>query len=335
MNNYTLNDKWARIIGIPLLSFLIPVVLHFKDFLALNELYFFKVFIAFLNTFFLWEGNRKLFFYFRKRYPNYHQTFKRIFHQTFVSIIYTLFISFLVDLICMLKEDFFLFKGFLISLVPTIIISLIYESTFFFLEWKSNVKRTEQLARQQVQSQLDALKSQLDPHFLFNSLNTLAALIEETNNPAQEYLDRLADVYRYVLINREKNTVTVEEEMKFLEAYIFLTKTRFRENLQIENQLKPEIYQKQIAPFSLQLLVENALKHNIISKDKKLHIAILEEDNGKYLSIQNNIQAKQTFEQSTKIGLQNIINRYKLLSSYPVEVIKDAFIFKVKIPLLD
>jgi LytS/YehU family sensor histidine kinase len=226
-----------------------------------------------------------------------------------------------------------LFLGFKIGLVPTIIVTLIYESVYFFQAWKLNVKKTEALARENVQSQLETLKNQLDPHFLFNSLNTLASLIEDENKPAQEYLDRLADVYRYVLVSRDKNTVTLEEEMEFLDAYVYLNKTRFRENLQLEKQISALSYQQRVAPLSLQMLIENAIKHNIVSKDKPLKIRISEDNQG-YLQIENNVQEKKTFEKSTKVGLQNIINRYKLLTDKQVEVIKNTELFKVRIPLL-
>jgi LytS/YehU family sensor histidine kinase len=231
------------------------------------------------------------------------------------------------------KEAPSIFKGFKIGLIPTIIVTLIYESVFFFESWKANVKKTETLARENVQSQLDTLKNQLDPHFLFNSLNTLASLIDDENKSAQEYLDRLSDVYRYVLISKDKNTVTVEEEMQFLDAYIYLNKVRFRENLQIEKQVSKQAYHQQVAPLSLQMLIENAIKHNIISKDKPLKIKISEDSEG-YLQIENNIQEKKTFEKSTKVGLQNIINRYQLLTDKQVEIVKNTDFFKVRIPLL-
>lgn len=114
-----------------------------------------------------------------------------------------------------------------------------------------NVRKTESLAREGVQSQLEVLKNQLDPHFLFNSMNTLAALIDEENVDTQQYLERLSDVYRYVLVSRSKNTVLLEEEMAFLDAYVYLNKIRFRDNLQVETILSPETYRQYVTPLSL------------------------------------------------------------------------------------
>ena len=113
----------------------------------------------------------------------------------------------------------------------------LYESAYFFGEWKTNIQRAEALARAGIQSELAVLKSQLDPHFLFNSLNTLTALIDETNAEAQQFVEQLADVYRYVLLSRDKTTVTLSEELAFVEAYVALNKTRFRDDLLVEQHI--------------------------------------------------------------------------------------------------
>jgi two-component system, LytTR family, sensor kinase len=333
-NIVIIDDRKARLIGIPVVAVIITLVKYIVSADTTHLTLWLST--SLLNTFFLWQGCSQVFVFFRRQFPHYHQTAKRLVYQTLVSILFTLLVTILVDYVyCYLilgKEKPLLFLGFRIALIPTIIITLLYESVYFFESWKQNVKQTEALARENVQSQLETLKNQLDPHFLFNSLNTLASLIDDENKPAQEYLDRLSDVYRYVLINKEKNTVTLEEEMQFLDAYIYLNKVRFRENLQIEKQISTQTYHQQIAPLSLQMLIENAIKHNIISKDKPLKIKISEQEG--YLEIENNVQEKKTFEKSTKVGLQNIINRYQLLSNKQVEVIKNADFFKVKIPLL-
>lgn len=334
-----LNDQKFRLIGIPIVSITIVFLVHseaFFPYLDWKEIWHWSS-TSFLTTFSLWEGNRYIFIKSREVLPNYSQTTKRLIYQTLVSITYTFLASVVIDYgYCHYILNYqkpILFMGFKIGLIPTIIVTLIYESVYFFESWRQNVKRTEALARENVQSQLETLKSQLDPHFLFNSLNTLASLIEDENKPAQVYLDRLADVYRYVLVSRDKNTVTLEEEMEFLDAYVYLNKTRFRENLQVEKQISQRSYQQRVAPLSLQMLIENAIKHNIVSQDKPLRIKI-SEDNLGYLQIENNMQEKKTFEKSTKVGLQNIINRYKLLTDRQVEIIKNAELFKVRIPLL-
>ena len=334
-----INDRKVRLIGIPLLSILLAIVMNKEVFTGGNTKdIFYWVSSCFMNTFLIWEGNRAMFILMRKKFPHYRQTARRLIWQTLVGLIYTLVVSAFIDyFFCSNISNFDRINevliGFKISLIPTIIVTLMYESAFFFQSWKSHVQKTEALARENVQSQLDALKNQLDPHFLFNSLNTLASLIDDENSPAQNYLDKLSDVYRYVLVSREKNTVTLEEEMQFLDAYIYLNKIRFRENLQVETQLMNDTSQLHVAPLSIQMLIENAIKHNVVSKEKPLKIRIVQEDG--FLTVENNLQEKMTFEKSTKVGLQNIINRYRLLTEQQVEILRNEWSFKVKLPLLE
>ena len=334
-----INDRKVRLIGIPLLSILLAIVMNKEVFTGGNAKdIFYWVSSCFMNTFLIWEGNRAMFILMRKKFPHYRQTARRLIWQTLVGLIYTLVVSAFIDyFFCSNISNFDRINevliGFKISLIPTIIVTLMYESAFFFQSWKSHVQKTEALARENVQSQLDALKNQLDPHFLFNSLNTLASLIDDENSPAQNYLDKLSDVYRYVLVSREKNTVTLEEEMQFLDAYIYLNKIRFRENLQVETQLMNDTSQLHVAPLSIQMLIENAIKHNVVSKEKPLKIRIVQEDG--FLTVENNLQEKMTFEKATKVGLQNIINRYRLLTEQQVEILRNEWSFKVKLPLLE
>ncbi len=332
-----LNDGKARLIGIPLVGLLMAFIFDGRELTGLNAHFFKEWLQGSLLTFLFWQGNRFIFIYLRRKYPHYHQTKARLVNEFLMSVAFTFVASVGTKyLLSFLGEECNLHTisdSFVINLIPTFIVTLIYESVFFFEAWKSNVKKTESLARENVQSQLETLKNQLDPHFLFNSLNTLASLIDDHNEPAQEYLDRLADVYRYVLVSREKNTVTLEEEMHFLDAYVYLNKVRFRENLRVEKMLTTEVYHRQVAPLSLQMLVENAIKHNVVSKEKPLIIKIMQES-GNYVSVENNVQEKVTFEKSTKIGLQNIVNRYRLLTDQPIEIDKNPEFFRVRIPLL-
>jgi sensor histidine kinase YesM len=286
----------------------------------------------------MWEGNRAIFIYMKKKYPGYQQTRNRIILQTISSLIYTVVVatalSFMLSLFidCEFTRAHVL-RDIITSIIPTLMVTSIYESVYFFRQWKQHIQRSEALARENIQSQLEVLKSQIDPHFLFNSLNTLAALIDDTNEPAQTYLEQLSDVYRYVLLSKDKNTVTLEEELKFVESYIYLIKARFRENVRIDNRVSAEYHKYMVPPLTLQMLVENAIKHNIISKEKPLTIRLVPENN-EYLSIENNIQEKSSMEKSTKVGLQNIINRYNFLTQKKIEILNNNQVFSVKIPLL-
>lgn len=335
-SKYQLNDLKLRLVGIPFFSFVIPMIVHFDDFIKMNNGYAVAVIISFCTTVALWEGNRFIILGMRQRFPGYSQTTKRILLESLLAIIYTFFATFLLDeLLCkgiLRKEGNLL--GFRISLVPTFLVYLVYEAVYFFESWKTNVRKTESLMREGVQSQLEVLKNQLDPHFLFNSMNTLAALIDDTNTDAQQYLEHLSDVYRYVLVSRNKNTVLVEEEIAFVDAYVYLNKIRFRDNLLVEKNISTETYRQHVTPLSLQMLIENAIKHNVVSKEKPLKI-LIQQEGDQYLVVENNIQEKAIMERSTRVGLQNIINRYSLLTERRVQVIQDGAIFTVKIPLIN
>ncbi|CCH53720.1 signal transduction histidine kinase, LytS [Fibrisoma limi BUZ 3] len=333
---YTLNDQMLRLVGIPLFGFLVPALLHADEFRELNPTIWMHLFVGFCTTLLVWEGNRWIMIYMRRAFPNYNQTTRRLLGEGALALVYTFVATYLLDeVVCkaLFGKQIDPFTGFRTSLVPTVVVYLVYEAVYFFEAWKANVRKTEALARESVQSQLEVLKNQLDPHFLFNSLNTLAALIDDENVNAQQYLERLSDVYRYVLVSRSKNTVPLEEEIGFLDAYIYLNKIRFRDNLQVEKILSPNAYRQYVTPLSLQMLIENAIKHNVVSKENPLKIRIQQEGD-QYLIVENNIQEKTILEKSTRVGLQNIINRYSLLTDRQVEVIRSGGLFTVKIPLL-
>ncbi|SEI38565.1 Histidine kinase [Dyadobacter sp. SG02] len=332
---YTLNDRKWRIIGIPLMGIAIALMINFDEFLKLSRHFFLSVLFSTLLTLTFWEGNRHIITWMRRIFPEYGQTGRRVAAEAVLAVAYVFLVSLLLDELYYkpVYHVSALAMGFRISIVPTVIVYLVYEAVYFFDAWKMNVRKTEALMRENVQSQLEVLKNQLDPHFLFNSMNTLAALIDDENTAAQDYLERLSDVYRYVLVSRNKNTVMLSEEIAFVDAYVYLNKIRFRENLQVEKHLSPAALTQHVTPLSLQMLIENAIKHNAASRENPLHIAIREE-NGGYLAVENNISEKTILEKSTRVGLQNIINRYNLLTDREVVVTRDEVRFIVKIPLL-
>ncbi len=331
-------DFTARLVGIPLISFGIAAILNAEELLAANPAFLKVWFLSFLNTGSIWEGCRQIFIFLRRQFPYYNQTRRRLTVQSILILSYTFLIATVINSLARKvwptnENSPSILYDFFIAVIPTVIVTMAYESFYFFEEWKKNVQKTESLARENVQSQLETLKNQLDPHFLFNSLNTLAALIDDENAPAGEYLEKLADVYRYVLTSQDKNTVSLAEEMIFVDDYVYLNKVRFRDNLQVTKEISPEAYCRLVAPLSLQMLVENAIKHNVVSKEKPLHIQIIQEGD-RYLTVMNNVEAKVMFDNSTKVGLKNIANRYQLLSEEQIEIIKVGDIFKVRLPLL-
>jgi LytS/YehU family sensor histidine kinase len=189
----------------------------------------------------------------------------------------------------------------------------------------------EKFEREGIEAKYDALRNQVNPHFLFNSLNALTNLVYEDQGKAVTFIKQLSDVYRYVLDTREKEIVPLEEELKFLKSYSFLQQIRFGDNLKIDMMLNN--VEGMVAPLSLQMLVENCIKHNIVSVDDPLSIRIFCE--GGFLVVENIVNRKSSgSESSSGLGLDNIRNRYKFLSDIPVEVSDANGKFIVKLPIL-
>ena len=190
----------------------------------------------------------------------------------------------------------------------------------------------QQLRAENLLNQYEALKSQLNPHMLFNSLNTLRSLIRETPDKAQDYLQELSHVLRYTLQENECRSVTLREEMDFVNAYIFLLKMRYEDNLVFDIDLGKEHESKQLPPMSVQLLIENAVKHNEISNRHSLTISVRSDHDS--LTVSNPIQPKLTHSGGTGIGLVNLSKRYNLLYKKDISIKEDASIFSVTIPLV-
>jgi two-component system LytT family sensor kinase len=205
----------------------------------------------------------------------------------------------------------------------------------FMIQWKNAVKQEstkQEIVAKTETAKFESLKNQLDPHFLFNSLNVLTSLIGENPQQAERFTTKLSKVYRYVLEQRNKDLVPIEEELKFAKTYMELLGMRFEEAVQFNIPDNISTNELKIVPLSLQLLLENAVKHNVVSTSKPLTINIYEE--GSYLMITNNVNPKEAIGKSTKIGLQNIADRYGLITDKGVKIENNNKTFKVSLPLL-
>ena len=205
----------------------------------------------------------------------------------------------------------------------------------FMIQWKNAVKQEstkQEIVAKTETAKFESLKNQLDPHFLFNSLNVLTSLIGENPKQAERFTTKLSKVYRYVLEQRNKDLVPIEEELKFAKTYMELLGMRFEEAVQFNIPDNISNNELKIVPLSLQLLLENAVKHNVVSTSKPLTINIYEE--GSYLMITNNVNPKEAIGKSTKIGLQNIADRYGLITDKGVKIENNNKTFKVSLPLL-
>lgn len=218
----------------------------------------------------------------------------------------------------------------LFSLIADYIIISVFYINKILNYWKKSIEAQEMLKRENIIAQYETLKNQINPHFLFNSLNTISTLITKNPETAERFIKQLSEVYRYVLEYKDKDLVDIETELKFIDSYIYLHKIRFGDNLVINNRIETGGYK--IAPLSIQILVENAVKHNIISDSKPLTVEIYSEES--YLIVANNLQKKKIIESKDKIGLDNIKSRYGILSDKPVIIEESEEKFVVMIPLI-
>jgi hypothetical protein len=206
-------------------------------------------------------------------------------------------------------------------------------AVFLLNRWRTGLAEVERFRKENAEFRFEALRAQINPHFLFNSLNTLSSLIYEDRDKAAGFIRHLSDVYRYVLENRNRETITLSEELTFIKAFVYLYQLRFDNKLTVSVAVEETLLQRLIAPMTLQLLIENAVKHNIVSTRKPLNIEIYTDEN-LFLNVRNNLQKKQTEEVSTAMGLKNIVSRYGFLSRLPVEIKETDNEFIVKVPLI-
>ncbi|MBC8173203.1 MAG: histidine kinase [Chitinophagales bacterium] len=226
-----------------------------------------------------------------------------------------------------------IFENQVLATVLVIIVSLIFEIKHYISKLRISIAEKEKLEKENIKSQLESLRNQVNPHFLFNSFNALQSLIDTDTVKAKEFVQELSKVYRYVLEHKDEFVVELKEEINFIHSFIYLNKIRFGENIKFTTSIEGEILKKFIPPLTLQLLVENAIKHNVISSDKPLHIDIVNE-NGSLL-VKNNLQLRTEKIMSTGIGLQNLKERYQLIYHISPEflVLKDSYV--AKIPLIE
>jgi two-component system, LytTR family, sensor kinase len=336
------NDGMLMLIGIPFLSFIIPIVFMNCRFNRPPFLTWDKYFATFLITISIWLGNRYILIYSRKKYPLFKNVRKRIIFEAVVMFLFTVVANtFLAILLKGVYEDEYttvsstdkIIHSNSAAIFCTIMIMAIYESIFFMHQLKHSVEETENLKRESLSAQLNALRTQVNPHFLFNNLNTLSSIIPENPRHAVDFVQQLSKVYRHILEVKDEKCILVKDELDVLNAYTFLLKTRFDKNLEVNIDIPAEKMQKKIVPLSLQILMENAIKHNIVSAEKPLQINVFTQNGS--LVVSNNLQMKNQINESTGIGLDNIRNRYKLISEKAVTVTENDTNFTVSIPLID
>jgi len=226
----------------------------------------------------------------------------------------------------------------ILSSMCVLVIGTIYEGVTYFGKWKEAISETEQLEKLTLESQFRSLQSQLNPHFLFNSFNVLSSLIAENPRRAEDFVDELSNVYRYLLRSNEQELATVGEELRFIRSFFHLLETRHDTGVSMKMEVPKALFDKKLPTLALQILVENAVKHNEISPEKPLKIEILNDhptpDGRGVLIVKNNLQRKATRLHSTRVGLDNLRQRYELLGVAGFEVQDDGRFFSVTLPLV-
>ncbi|MCE1197488.1 MAG: histidine kinase [Marinilabiliales bacterium] len=292
--------------------------------------------ISLVRTTLIWNGSMMLIQYSVKRFSMFTQMTRLILFQVFTLVLLVLVVEageiLAVSQLLHLHLDRGIQLGLVgASLLITFMISSIYASVSFFINWKEDLLRAQALQKANLDARYDTLRNQINPHFLFNSLNTLAMMVND-NPDASRYVESIAGIMRYMLLSRDKETVTLEEELSIAREYVYIQQKRFEEKLSVHFDV-PEIYHaRPIPPLTLQMLLENAIKHNEISLAYPLRIEIAVLDN-QFIRVENEIRLKKDKEPSTGIGLENIRNRYLFLSGKEIGVSRDNGHFTVLLPL--
>jgi sensor histidine kinase YesM len=279
--------------------------------------------------------------YLNKKFPWHVNNTKRVIVEllstniTSVSLI-TVFVIILYHLYppeiqWQLRLGTAIFRNAVIAMIVNNIVAPFYEAQYLFREWINSRVETEQLKREKAESQYAALRNQINPHFLFNSLNTLLSMVAE-NPKASQYVESLSDFLRYALQTNEKEAVYLDEELKLANRYIFIQKTRFGDKLSVDINISRQYLDYVVPPFALQMLLENAIKHNVVSREYPLHIKVYTVDD--YLTVKNNLHRKSEKDESTGIGLNNIVSRYSFLTDRKVTINEENGTFKVALPLV-
>ncbi|WP_020600375.1 sensor histidine kinase [Spirosoma panaciterrae] len=327
--------------------FLLPAIYGFNNYALFGSTYFerWDVFLlATIAIILIWTPAYFLHavpaVWLRRRFPYVRQIAMRLCLAWGIHLV----MSSTVILACFYGYAWFRFPGFvfdagrlqltiLLTAIINLIVNVVHESIYTFEQWDTALREADQLQQANLRSQLDGLKGQINPHFLFNALNSLSSLIEEDPEQAQQFIDEMSSVYRYMLRANETELATLDQELAFTRSYFHLLHTRHGDHLRLEEAISDQYYQHLIPPLTLQLLLENAVKHNVILPDQPLLIRIETSQDGK-LIVQNNLQRKNSRMLSTKVGLANIVTKYKLLGEGDVAIEDEEPYFTVTIPLI-
>lgn len=337
-----IKEKKLRVWGYLVFSTIYFLFFMLEMFFSWDDPYLFWkiIFLTITYSIAMWEPSRWTILRLRKKYPGLHNIKKRL----LLFIIDAIPFSIMLACMRLFLEDFFHFwtvpimsismcsfvSGYTFLFV--VLQALVYEGMFFMEEYTRSRTEVEEMKRLNVQMQMDSLKVQIQPHFLFNTLNTLIGLIEVSKEKAISFTEDLAFVYRYLLEANDANMIALEDELNFVKTYFSLLKTRYNEGLILIDNIN-YVSGYEVPPLSLQLLIENAVKHNAITRAKPLTIIISIDEEKQRVIVENNIQAKHS-NSKTGHGLSHLQKKFELMGLPEVEISSDNSLFIVSVPLI-
>ncbi|MBS1921719.1 MAG: histidine kinase [Bacteroidetes bacterium] len=334
-----IRDRYLKVLFIPLLGIFIPVLSGIITYSRYRTTQIIGINFYFIfSSLLIWSGSNWVHIKLRPIYKPGVNPFIKIATLTLLSILLGMSIGGITAMIWY-KFSFEIFswvnliKFLVVCALAIILFTLIYEILFLSKERELDSKIVKQLDHELTQAEMSVLKNELDPHFLFNSLTTLSHLILNDPATAHAFNSKLSSVYKYFLLNKERELISLDDELEFIENYFFLLKIRHDNKLELQTELKGHDGKIMILPCALQILIENAVKHNEFTEANPLKINISR--NGQYLKITNTVKLKPYLVNSTGIGLKNLSSRYRLISNKDIVIENFNNRFSVKLPLIE
>lgn len=329
-------DKWILIIGIPLVGIAFPFIFGAK----FSDANFYRwMFVSIVTSIITWTVTRYVVSFIWRMFQWEKNPVLHIVSALILIILFSLFCStliyFLARWVFHWGPDYWhVMRPIRIGVfIVVAIVQLIHEAILLFFKWKQELTRAADLERENLRSKFEALKNQVNPHFLFNSMGTLSALIRTDPVKAEKYVSEFSGIYRYLLEVNSNDLVTLGEELAFIDSYVFLQQIRFGNAFDYRNLVDKKFYSSYILPLTLELLVENALKHNKVTTSSPLVIEVLVDQEKDILMVRNTFQPRNNPE-TTGTGLNNLQQRYESFLGKPVRYYSDEKCFYVEIPLI-
>ncbi|MBN8784749.1 MAG: histidine kinase [Terrimonas ferruginea] len=341
MSLFSNRYRYLFIVALSLYTYLCTVLCEVYKYFDIRIEWYYAAGSILLTTWLTWEGNRWLEPFWRRKFNTDKQRAGYFISFFFTGGLLAMFVSTLVVIVNgMVIHQYSWHQNRnplkLMAIYASLLVLLYHLLNavyIFFSDYRRKWQEAEELRQANTQIQLQLFRNQVNPHFLFNNLNVLSAMVIRDNPDANRFIESFSSVYRYILHNRDREAVQLSEELGFIKPYLYLLQKRFGEGLQVTIDIAESCHNQYIVPASLQLVIENAVKHNIVSPARPLLIAVVADGNDT-IRVMNNFQPRTPDADSTGIGLQNIRQSYRYLSAREVEVVQTEERFEVVLPLL-